>query len=110
MDNQNTGSFGAAIGGGSALVEAMQRRGIDASALQAQSPASAGGAPVPAPLPEDGMQAAQAALPQGAGVTSPAPSQPDSDVTIATKALATMVTNDSKMKKDLATMQSQGVM
>ena len=39
----NIGSFGAAIGGGSALEEAMQRRGIDVSALQAQSPASAGG-------------------------------------------------------------------
>lgn len=101
---ENTGSFGAAIGGNQELMEAMQRRGVDASAMQQMSPGSVGGA---APMPTD-MAAAQAAMPQAMG--QPAPQQaPESDNTIAMKALATVVTNDSKMKRDLATMKAQGL-
>jgi len=103
MDS-NMGSFGSAIGGSGALMEAMKRRGMDVGMGQVQSPASAGGGAPVAPMND--MQAASAALPQAP--QQPAP--PDSDVTIATKALATMVTNDSKMKKDLATMRTQGTM
>lgn len=95
----NTGSFGAAIGGGQGILQAMQRRGMDASTAQQQSPTSAGGG---VPMPTD-MEAASAALPGAAPAAPTAP--PDSDTTIAMKALATVVTNDSKMKRDLATMQ-----
>jgi len=107
--NQNTGSFGAAIGGSDALKEAMQSRGMDTSILDQQSPASAGGAPsIPIPPtatnPSVGTpDAATAAL---TPIQAP---PPDSEVMIATKALATVVTNDSKMKKDLVSLRGQGV-
>lgn len=103
MDPQNTGSFGSAIGGSPELLAAMQRRGIDASALQQVSPASAGGVS-PVPVTPD-PTAATAAL--GQELPQPAqPTPPDSDNTIAMKALATVVTNDSKMKRDLVNMRS----
>lgn len=107
-NNQNHGSFGAAIGGSPALIEAMKRRGIDTSALQQVSPAAANPNPTPPPLPSD-TASASAAMPQDLSQTQSQQTQPDSDVTIATKALATMVTNDSKMKRDLVNLKAQGV-
>lgn len=102
MEQQNTGSFGAAIGGSPELIEAMQRRGMDVSALQQGSATSAVPSPV-APAPD--MASAQAALPQQAPAE---PQAPDSDVTIAMKALSTVVTNDSKLKRDLVNLRAQG--
>lgn len=102
---ENTGSFGAATGGSSALKQAMQRRGIDASALQQMTPGSVAGAP-PMPQAPD-MQAAQAAM--GMPGQPAQPTAPESDTTIAMKALATVVTNDSKMKRDMATMRPGGI-
>jgi len=105
MDQKpNTGSFASPIGGSPALIASMQRRGMDVGMGQVQSPASAGGGTPIAPMND--MQAASAALPQAP--QQPAP--PDSEILIATRALATMITNDSKMKKDLATMRTQGTM
>lgn len=105
MPNQNAGSFGAATGGSKELLAAMQRRGIDASALQQVSPGSAGGtAPVP---PNVEMQAASSALPQ----PEQAPQQPqeDSELKIALKALGGFVTSEGKMRRDLATGRQQGM-
>ncbi len=65
---QNTGSFGAAIGGaGSALQEAMNRRGMSAGVLSQQSPASASFEPgmLPVDVPQDA----------GAAVPTPQPQQ-----------------------------------
>lgn len=105
---QNVGSFANAIGGSPELIEAMQRRNLDVSALQQTSPGSVQGTEVPPPIDPtmtSGISSAQAALPQGAP-TQPAP--PDSDVTLAMKALSTVVVNDSKMKRDLVSLRSQG--
>jgi len=104
--NPNTGSFGAPLGDVSALKAAMQRRGIDASILDQIS----GGTPMgPSPVPPSPEPTNTGGQPPQAGVTEATPSQPDSDVTIAMKALATVVTNDSKTKRDLVTLRSQGV-
>jgi hypothetical protein len=93
--DQNLGSFGRVLGGGASIAEAMKRRNMgQVSANQVQSPASA----VQPPIPETAQ--ANAAL--GVTQAAPSPEQPDSEVMIATKALATMVTNDSKMKRDMA--------
>ena len=114
--NQNIGSFGAAIGGGSALAEAAQRRGIDLSALQQRSPASAGGAP---PIPEapptinpsvgTPQEAGAALAPEGVPQGIPQPQEPDTDLRIALTALTKFVGDESKLKKDVLTLRGQGV-
>src|SRR3990167_5789590 len=98
----NTGSFGNAIGGSDALKAAMQRRGIDVGAAQATSPASAVGAPV-SPAPD--MASASMAL--GGQPTAPAAAEPESDNTIAMRALAEVVKSNAKMQRDIVKMQSQ---
>ena len=107
--NQNTGSFGAATGGADVLKQAMARRGIDASVLDQMSPGSvAGTTPVPEGMPQSAPTSGGGGLPTS-GMTAPQAPPPESDVTIAMKALSTVVTNDSKMKRDLAIMRTQGV-
>ena len=98
MPPQNTGSFGAAIGGADALKASMGRRGIDASLLDQISPAAPTGPSEVAP-----------ALPADAGVPSPvtggAPAVPAGGATptrsgemeIALKALAGTVKTENKI-------------
>lgn len=53
-ENQNTGSFGAGLGGIDALKAAMQKRGIDASILDQVSASAPTGASAVAPnVPQD---------------------------------------------------------
>lgn len=86
-----------------AIRAAMERRGMSIGATQQMTPTTPAAQPMPQPTD---IQAASAALPP---TGQPQPAQPpDSEIMIATKALATMVTNDSKMKKDIATMRTQG--
>ncbi|HEC66787.1 MAG TPA: hypothetical protein ENI23_16050 [bacterium] len=113
MENQNTGSFGAAIsnspGDLTALKQVMASRGMDTSALDQVSSGGSPSGQIVAPQPVD-PQAAQIALsPTEAPTTPSTPTVPDSDNTIAMKALATVVTNDSKMKRDLVNLRTQGV-
>ena len=108
----NIGSFGAAIGGGSALAEAMQRRGIDISTLQQQSPASAGGG-VPIPQDPSQVQAAQAAIPQGTpapqGTTQPKPEPTDPELMVAMEALGGFVKSAGSTRRDLAKARVGGL-
>ena len=107
----NTGSYGAAIGGGSALAEAMQRRGIDMSAIQQQSPASARGG-VPIPQDPSQVQAAQAALPQAqpqsVGVTQPTQSS-DPELMSAIEGLSGFVKSAGQTRRDLAKARVGGL-
>lgn len=56
MENNSSGSFGApAGGGGNAIAQAMQSRGMDASVLDqvtAGAPTAATRAPLPQPVPQ----------------------------------------------------------
>ncbi|KKN11692.1 hypothetical protein LCGC14_1023990 [marine sediment metagenome] len=115
MANENRGSFGAAIGGSQALTEAMERRGIDVSALQVTSPASAGGAP---PIPQDPSQldAAQVAIgqpPSGATTPTPAAAPPppptDPELMVAMEALGTFVKSAGSTRKELAKARVSGI-
>jgi hypothetical protein len=104
---ENQGSFGAAIGGGGPLQEAMQRRGMDVGANQVMSQGSAGGAQVE-PAPD--MAAAQAALAlMQPGVPAEAPKEPDSDMQIALKALVGVVKNESDLKKQVIGLKQMGM-
>jgi len=111
--NPNTGSFGAAISNSpqdlSALKASMQSRGIDTSALDQMSGGSVAGTQVAPPMPSESTMA-QAALPQdpAAGVTQPTAKEPDSDVTIAVKALGGLIKSDSDLKKSVVQMRSMG--
>ena len=83
MENMNTGSFGAAIGGSSALQEAMARRGMDAGVLQQQSPASPGHTPMPQGIPgPTGMTQVAGATPapQGGVAAGPMPGSPEAEM------------------------------
>lgn len=114
--NQNIGSFGAAIGGGSALAEAFARRGKDLSALQVQSPTSAGGAP---PIPEappttnpsigTPQEAGAALAPEGIPQGAPQLQEPDTELKIALKALGGFIQSEGKLRRDLVTMRGQGI-
>jgi hypothetical protein len=105
------GAFFVFMDNTAAIQEAMSRRGMGGlGATQQMAPGSI--APQPMPQPTE-MDAAAAALPPEMGQQQPMgapaqPTQPDSDTTIAMKALATVVTNDSKMKKDLVAMRGTG--
>ncbi|HEC64385.1 MAG TPA: hypothetical protein ENI23_03740 [bacterium] len=99
MPPQNTGSFGATIGGADALKASMGRRGIDASLLDQISPAAPTGPSEVAP-----------ALPADAGVPSPvtggAPAAPtgaekvpfrSGEAEIAIKALKSVIDTENKI-------------
>lgn len=115
--NPNTGSFGAAISNGpqdlTALKEAMQRRGVDTSALDQMSGSSAGGA-TPMPQPVSDLSAAQAAIPTEAGatagVTAPTKTEPtDPELASAIDALGTFVKTGGQTRRDLAKGRIQGI-
>ncbi len=112
--SDNTGSFGAAIGGSSALMEAMQRRGMDTSALQQMSPAAAGGN-IPMPQAPSQLSVARAALPMEETNASPAPttgpaSEPrDPELSIAMEALGSFVKSSGQTRRDLAKGRMQGI-
>jgi len=100
-----TGSFGASIGGSNSLKQAMSRRGIDASVLDQQSPASVGG---------------QSAVPTSVPVTNPSigttpsaevtpPKQDDSELKIALKAMSGFIGSEGKLRRDLVGYQNQGL-
>ena len=110
------GQFGTAIGGGSALIEAMQRRGMSTGALQQQSPGSAGGG-TPMPQPPSELQSAQMAIPQEmpqeqqaptTGVTQPTPST-DPELSIALEALGGFVKSGGQTRRDLVKGKLQGM-
>lgn len=66
MENQNSGSFGAAAGGGgSAIAQAMQRRGMDPGVLNQITPSSP-------TAPQRGLPPA----PVGMGSSAPGMGQP----------------------------------
>ena len=102
----NQGSFMANAGGGQdALKAAMQRRGIDVSVLNQLG----GGAVAPqqtSPMPE--TSAANAAMPQTAGMTAPTAKEPDSDMQIALKALAGVVKNEGQLKQGALQLRGMG--
>jgi hypothetical protein len=101
------------------LAEAMSRRGIDLSALQQTSPASAPGAP-PLPtgaMPQGGdLATAQAALPPEAGAVPgamPAP-EPEAQSTnpelmVALEALGGFVKTEGQTRREVVKARSQGL-
>ena len=87
MDN-NTGSFGSAIGGAEAIKQAMARRGIDASVLQQKSPAAAGSEPMPQ-APQMGAQGAgMGEMPQVPGMPTEGATPQTAESELIIKALA----------------------
>ena len=115
---QNTGSFGAATGGGSALAEAMQRRGMDTSILQQITPGGGGG-DTPMPQNPGDLQSAQAALPNESVQASPEPQtasqtpQPapptDPELMVAMEALGGFVRQAGNTRRDVVKAKSQGI-
>lgn len=100
MDNQ-TGSFASMLGGSDALKQAMARRGIDVSALQQMSPASAGGqVVVPESVPTTNPDVG--GLPQA--------KESDSELKIALKALGGFVQSEGKLRRDVVNAQSIGTL
>ena len=103
---QNTGSFGAAIGGSDALKQAMGRRGMDASALDQVSPAAPTGPSSVAPgIPPDANMGAAA---PGAAPVDPAMGTMEekqtprsAEMEIALKALADTVKTENKIAETL---------
>ena len=98
----NAGSFGAAIGGGgSAIAEAMQNRGMDPGVLNQISPTSAS---APDQLPPQPIGAGAPAIPQRQPL--PGPGQPggvpSTESSIIIKAL------DSRLKS-LSKLQEMGI-
>lgn len=93
----------SAGGGQDALKAAMQRRGIDVSALNMVGGGAAPSQQV-APMPD--AQAAQAAMPQALG--QPQPKEPDTESLIAAKALAGVLKNDGELKKGALQLRQMG--
>lgn len=111
MEPTNTGSFAAAIGGSQALNEAAKRRGIDLSAIQQTSPASAGGAP-PVPPPISDVSTAQSAVGQevpAQPVQPEAPQSTDPELASAIEALGSFVKSGGKTRNELAKGRLQGL-
>jgi hypothetical protein len=98
MDNQNMGSFGLGMGGGS-LQAAMQRRNMGAGAYQQ---VSAGAAPeqVVPPTPDP----TQGSMPTTASQTA----QPDTELMTAIKALGSFITSESKARREAVQFQAGG--
>jgi hypothetical protein len=101
MENQNTGSFGAAIGGGSAIAEAMGRRGMGGGVLQQTSPMSAQGPGATPPTVDGGQHqpvpAGAGSPPASAGSPGMAPGSFESQVII--KALDSRLKSLSKIEE-----------
>jgi len=93
MATQQTGSFGAGLGGVQALKSAMQRRGIDSSILdQVSGAAPSGPSPAPGIAPTNDIGLPQTQLAQPAKV--PARS---GEMEIAIQALAGVVKTENKI-------------
>jgi hypothetical protein len=100
---EQTGSFASMLGGSDALKQAMQRRGIDTSALQSQSPASAGGQSVmPTGVPTTNPQVGS--MPEGS-MSKPE----DTELKIALKALGGFVQSEGKLRRDVVAGQNNGL-
>jgi hypothetical protein len=74
IEMENTGSFGSAIGGGSAIAEAMSRRGMGGGATNQVSPASATFDPSTQPSPQ--ATNSVAATPAAGGGSTPSAGVP----------------------------------
>ena len=86
------------LGGADPIQEAMQRRGMDMSVLQQQSPASAGFNPMTGKvLPAGGGNPAAGQAPIQASSTGLP--QESSEASIIINALSKRLENDSKMKQ-----------
>ncbi|HEC65688.1 MAG TPA: hypothetical protein ENI23_10355 [bacterium] len=109
------GNFGQATGGGDALREAFQRRGIDASVLDQLTPgAPAGASPVPQ-NPSD-LSAAQQALPTDTGAIPTTPTAPtappptDPELTMVLEALTGFTKGKIGIQKDVVKGRLQGIL
>jgi len=100
---QNTGSFGASLGGVDALKAAMQRRGMDAGIIdQMSASAPGGGSPVAAPVQESSQVAPSInqtlqASPSGAG--QPKVPTRSGEMDIALKAMKGVIDTENKIAK-----------
>jgi len=98
---QNTGSFGAAIGGVDALKAAMQRRGMDAGIVdQMSASAPGGGSPVAAPVQGSSQVAPSIdqtlqAPPSGGG--QPKAQTRSGEMDIALKAMKGVIDTENKI-------------
>jgi len=97
MDPQNTGSFGAAIGGSDALKASMDRRGIDASLLDNISPAAPTGPSEVSPALPGEATASQVTGAAPAAPTGGATPTRSGEMEIALKALAGTVKTENKI-------------
>lgn len=94
---QNTGSFGAAIGGADVLKQAAQRRGMDASILDQVSPAAATSTEVAPPLEGTGaVPVPSSPQPSGGQQNAGTPFR-SAEMEIALKALAQTVRTEEKI-------------
>lgn len=104
MDSQNTGSFGAALGGIDALKASMQSRGMDTSALDQMSAAAPGEQVSPGSIPAGVAPDAGFDERQLAGKAVQAPQQPkqsfrSAEGEVAAKALAQVISTDNAIAK-----------
>lgn len=95
MPTQNTGSFGADLGGIQALKESMKRRGIDSSILdQVSASAPSGPSESPGIAPTNDIGLPQTPTPSPQPTVTPTRS---GEMDIALKALAGTVKTENKI-------------
>ena len=112
MEPQNTGSFGANLGGISALKQAMSRRGLDASVLDQVSAAAPTEQVAPSAVPANAPQIGSVE-----GVAAQAAGQPQQaevpfrsgEAQIALEALADTAKTESDIAKNILKLRTQGL-
>lgn len=108
MEDQNTGSFGAPLGGIDALKQAMQRRGISIPAIEQMS-ASAPGEQVAPPSISEAPQVGNIESQVAGQVEEPEQKFRSAEMDTALNALAKVATTESDIAKNALKLRSGGV-
>lgn len=105
MDQQNTGSFAAPLGGIEALKASMSQRGMDTSVLDQMSAAAPGQQVSPGSVPQTDPKAG---FDQRVAGQSAQPKQPfrSAESEIATKALKSVIDTDNAIAKQSLAMNN----
>lgn len=105
MEPQNTGSFGAGLGGTSALKQAMQRRGLDASVLDQVSAAAPGEQVMPPAVSGSGPQVGDIASQAVGQAEEPKVPFRSAEMETSLKALEGTVKTENKIAESMLKLQ-----
>ncbi len=117
MEGQNPGSFASILGGsGSALLQAMQKRGIDPNSIPALSQVSASAPTATDNLPPQPVPEASPQIGTIEGVAAQAAGQPQQETPfrsgesqIALEALSNTAKVEADIAKNILKMRTQGL-